>query len=58
MSEEMRFLYGMLPPSERLAVDTAICALLARQAQERRTQWTIQPNTVLLALAKARGEGK
>lgn len=58
MSEETRFLYGMLSPSERLIVDTAIYALVARKDQERRPRWTIQPNTLLLALAKAKGEGK
>ena len=59
MNQETLYLYQSLPPEDRQVVDIMIYALLARrQITQREKEPEIGFNALLIALAKARSEGR
>lgn len=56
---ETLYLYQSLPPEDRRVVDIVIYTLLARrQINQRERELEIGFNALLIALAKARSEGR
>lgn len=60
MSQETLEMYQSLPPEDRKIVDIVIYTLLARRTVQRKREPEpeIRFNVLLIALAKARGEGR
>ena len=56
MNQETLELYQSLPPEDRRVVDIVIYTLRARQITQKEPE--IGFNALLIALAKARGEGR